>query len=391
MRIFLSYAWQDRDHAESIFLALRDQGHRVFFDRADLPAGDEYHNRIREAIESSRLFIFLVSPQALDAGSYTLTELEIATKGRRKVLPVALGEIDFAKLPPPLKAVTVLRPDGNIAASVAAAVHRIAADLRRRWLKRAALSVGVLALAGAVTFYGTNGRGKDEIIGRDGAPALLIPAGSFVMGDDENSPRREIYLDAFYMDRFEVTVGRYAKFLEASGKKSAEFPGSDLDKLGDFAVIGISWHDASNYCRWAGKRLPTEAEWEKAARGNDGRKYPWGSDEPTSAHARFGISSTNAVYPNGVSKVGRHLKGIGPFGMYDLAGNAGEWVADWYAPGFSRAQSRNPKGPDSGTAKVLRGGGWMDPPERITATKRMYVNPDERMEDIGFRCARDLE
>jgi formylglycine-generating enzyme required for sulfatase activity len=389
MRIFLSYAWQDREQAKSIYLALRDQGHRVFFDRADLPAGDEYHNRIREAIEGCQLFIFLVSPQALDAESYTLTELDIAEKSRRKLFPVTLGEIDFEKLPPSLKAVTVLRPDGNIPASVAAEVHRIATGFKRTWLKRAAIALSLLVLGGAAIFYGIDGRAKGEIVGKDGAPAVLIPAGNFVMGDDENSPRREIYLDAFSMDRYEVTVGRYAKFLEAGGKKPDDFPESDVKKFGDFAVVGIDWHDANNYCRWANKRLPTEAEWEKSARGNDGRKYPWGSEQPTPAHARFGVSSTKAVYPDGVSEVGRYPKGIGPFGMYDLAGNASEWVADWYAPGFSRAQSRNPKGPDSGTARVVRGGGWMDPAERITATKRMYVSPDERMEDIGFRCARD--
>jgi formylglycine-generating enzyme required for sulfatase activity len=391
MRIFLSYAWQDREQAQSIYLALRDQGHRVFFDRADLPAGDEYHNRIREAIEDCQLFIFVVSPQALDAESYTLSELEIAEKSRRKLFPVALAEIDFAKLPPSLKAVTVLRPDGNIAASVAAEVHRIATSFKRRWLKRAAVASGLLVLGAAAIFYGIDGRGGVEIVGKDGAPAVLIPAGKFVMGDDENSPRREIVLDAFYMDRYEVTVARYGNFLRATRKlnKPNDFPASDLEKFGDFAVVGVDWHDANNYCRWAGKRLPTEAEWEKAARGEDGRKYPWGLDEPTTAHARFGVSSSKPVYPDGVSQVGKHPKGIGPFGMYDLAGNAWEWVADWYSTSFSRGQLQNPKGPDSGTSKVVRGGGWMDPADRITATKRMYVNPDESMEDIGFRCASD--
>jgi len=391
MRIFLSYASPDREQAQSIYLALRDQGHRVFFDRADLPAGDEYHNRIREAIEDCQLFIFLVTPQALDAESYTLSELEIADKSRRKLLPVALADIDFAKLPPSLKAVTVLRPDGNLAASVAAAVHRIATSLKRKWLKRAAAVSGLLVLGAAAIFYGIDARDGVESVGKDGAPAVLIPAGKFVMGGDENSPRREMFLDAFYMDRYEITVARYGNFLKATGtlNEPDDFPESDLKKFGDFPVVGVNWHGANNYCRWAGKRLPTEAEWEKAARGEDGRNYPWGLDEPTSAHARFGVSSRKPVYPDGVSRVGTHPRGMGPFGMYDLAGNAWEWVADWYSTSFPRGESQNPKGPDSGTAKVIRGGGWMDPADRITATKRMYLNPNESMEDTGFRCARD--
>ncbi|MGH7853772.1 MAG: toll/interleukin-1 receptor domain-containing protein [Candidatus Binatia bacterium] len=197
MRIFLSYAWQDREQAKSIYLALRDQGHRVFFDRADLPPGDEYHNRIREAIQGSRLFIFLVSPQAFDAESYTLTELAIAEKSSVKLFPVLLGEIDIAKLPTSLKAVTVHRPGGNLAASVAAEVHRIAAIFKRRWIKRAAVALGLLVLVIGGIFYGIERRGKGEFAGKDGGPADLIPAGKFVMGDDENSPRREIYLALF--------------------------------------------------------------------------------------------------------------------------------------------------------------------------------------------------
>lgn len=393
MRIFLSYASQDREQAQSIYLALRDQGHRVFFDRADLPPGDEYHNRIREAIEDCHLFIFLVTSQALDAESYTLSELEIAEKNQRKLFPVALTDIDFSKLPPSLKSVTVLRPDGNIAASVAAEIHRIATSLKRKWLKRMAVVSGLLVMGAAAIFYGIHALDGVEIVGKDGAPAVLIPSGKFVMGDDENSPRREIFLDAFYMDRYEVTVARYGNFLKATGNLAQpdDFPASDLGKFGDFAVVGVDWRAANNYCRWAGKRLPTEAEWEKAARGEDGRKYPWGLDEPTAAHARFGVSSSKPVYPDGVSQVGKHPKGIGPFGMYDLAGNAWEWVADWNSTSFPRGQSQNPKGPDNGTAKVIRGGGWMDPADRITATKRMYLNPDASTEDIGFRCARNPE
>src|SRR5919106_2351629 len=127
MRIFLSYASQDREQAKLIYPALREQGHKVFFDRTDLPAGDEYHNRIREAIQNSHLFIFLLSPNAVDAGSYTLEELSIAEKAGSKLLPVVLREPPIDQVPASIRAVTFHQPAGNLVASVAAEVHRIAA------------------------------------------------------------------------------------------------------------------------------------------------------------------------------------------------------------------------------------------------------------------------
>ena len=393
IRIFISYASQDREPANSIYLALRDQGQRAFFDRTDLPAGDEYHNRIRKAIQKSHLFIFLLSPNALDADSYTLEELSIAEKAGVKLLPVVLREPAMDQIPASIKNVTFHRPAGNLAASVAAEVHRIAADFMRKRLKRfAAALLIVIAVAGGF-FYLHEARNKGELIGKDGAPAVLIPAGSFVMGDDENSPRRDVYVDAFYMDKYEVTVSRYAKFLKSTGNVGApeEWETVDLQNGAELPVVGVDWHDADSYCRWAGKRLPTESEWEKAARGSDERKYPWGNDVPTPEHAIFGKPYKNPVYKDGVAAVGRHPKGTSPFGIHDLSGNVSEWVADWFAEGFSRADVRNPKGAEKGTVKAIRGGGWYDPPERLIIAKRWYANPDQRSDDLGFRCASDVK
>jgi formylglycine-generating enzyme required for sulfatase activity len=238
-----------------------------------------------------------------------------------------------------------------------------------------------------------NARNRQGLIGKDGAPAILIPAGSFIMGDDESSPRRELFVDAFYMDKFEITVARYAKFLQATGnvKTPEEWDAVNVQNDGEFPVVGVDWQDADSYCRWAGKRLPTEAEWEKAARGADERKYPWGNDPPSAERARFAKPYQNPVYKDGIAPVGSYAKGASSFGVFDLAGNASEWVADWYSESFQRAEARNPKGPEGGTGKVLRGGGWYDPAERITATRRMYASPANRADDIGFRCARDLK
>ncbi len=402
MRVFLSYASKDRSVAERTYLALRAEGLAVFFDRADLPPGEEYDAHIRKAIEGSDLLVFLVSAEALNAGSYTLTELEIAQKTWRdpggRVLPVLLQPMDLASLPAYLRAVTVLQPAGNVPADVADAVRRIAGARRRRL--RAALGVGLGALAVAVVgarllapgAVGTLlGHPAAAIKGNDGMPALLIPGGAFVMGDDEWSPRREVHVDAFYMDAYEVSVAQYGRFLRAGGgrAKPESWDQATVDARGDRPVVGVSWREAEAYCHWAGKRLPTEAEWEKAARGTDGRTYPWGESEPNADLANFGKPSDQPV-AKVLEPVTSHASGRSPYGVYNLAGNAAEWVADWFEESFPSDDRWNPKGPDHGKGKVLRGGGWDDAPEALRTARRYYSDPSERADDRGFRCARDL-
>jgi formylglycine-generating enzyme required for sulfatase activity len=396
MRIFLSYPSQDRALVEPIYLALRAQGHSVFFDRTDLLPGDEYDNRIREAIEKADLLIFILSPDAVDAGSYTLTELEIAQKTWElpggRVLPVMLRPLPLDQIPPYLKSVTFLQPDGNETATVADAVHRIALTRRKRLFAVVARGLAVaLAVGIGACFWWTNRQPATERTGKDGAPAMMVPAGTFTMGDDEESPLREVFVDAFYLDKYEVTTSRYAKFLQATGSVNAPDYWEDVgqDRGGDLPVVGVDWHDADGYCRWAGKRLPTDAEWEKAARGTDRRVYPWGNDQPTAARARFGQPLVGP-YKGGLAAVGSHAEGQSPYGVHDLAGNVSEWVADWFTESFAPSDARNPKGPENGPGKVIRGGGWYDPPGRLTSTKRYHAMPDQRLDDLGFRCALDV-
>ncbi|HXV82918.1 MAG TPA: SUMF1/EgtB/PvdO family nonheme iron enzyme, partial [Candidatus Binatia bacterium] len=397
MRVFLSYASEDRELVEAIYLSLRSQGHTVFFDRADLPPGQEYDARIRRGIERSQLFIFLISPYSLDAGSYTLTELGIAQKTWEhpagSVLPVVVRSTPLDQIPAYLKSVTLLEPHGNVVATVADAVHRIALECRRALLRKVFKGVAAASIVvGAAYFYWVYREPGREITGQDGAPAVAVPAGNFTMGDDEESPLREIYLDAFYIDKYEVTVARYAKFLKTTGnvRLPEDWKEASLDGANELPVVGVDWHDADAYCKWAGKRLPTEAEWEKAARGTDGRRYPWGNDEPTSSRANFGKSSAVSPYKGGLAPVGSREAGSSPYGVQDLAGNAGEWVADWFGAGFRRGDLRNPKGPENGTDKVIRGGGWYDPPVRLNLSRRMHASPDNRAHDVGFRCANDF-
>ncbi len=232
-----------------------------------------------------------------------------------------------------------------------------------------------------------------EIIGKDGAPMVLIPVGEFTMGsdkgDDDEEPVHKVFIDSFYLDKFEVTNGRFAKFVEAI---QSEPPWGFADKetpvlRQDQPVRWVNWMEAMGYCLWAGKRLPTEAEWEKAARGSDGRAYPWGNDPPTPAHAVFGLKEGSDT----VSAIGNRDKGKSPFGVHDLAGNLYEWTTDWYDEQFySKNPAINPRGPVEGTAKVQRGGSYINGAYRLRSSFRTKGDPTEHDPNVGFRCAQDV-
>jgi formylglycine-generating enzyme required for sulfatase activity len=227
------------------------------------------------------------------------------------------------------------------------------------------------------------------------APMADIPAGDFMMGSDgsqaleDERPSHRIWLNAFSIDVYEVTTLQYASFL-AAGQRAApwQWETVDLGQHGDRPVIGVSWHDAEAFCHWKGKRLPTEAEWEKAARGTDGRLYPWGNQTPTQDVANFALGARFS-YNQVLLPVHSHEKGNSPYGLYHMAGNAYEWVQDWYGTNYYEVSlDRNPQGPTQGQFKVLRGGSWSDLPKYLLTYGRFKLLPDTKNSYTGFRCAK---
>ena len=227
-------------------------------------------------------------------------------------------------------------------------------------------------------------------------PMIMIPEGAFRMGADgtdaleDEKPQHEVWLDRFEMDRDEVTTGHYAEFLVSTTRPAPwQWESVDLSQHSDRPVIGVSWFDAEAYCRWRGKRLPTEAEWEKAARGTDGRLFPWGNQSPREELANFGLGARFS-YSQVLAPVERYEQGRSPYGLSQMAGNVGEWVADWYGSAYYETGARrNPSGPELGSFRVVRGGSWSDLPKYLLTYGRFKLLPETRNSYTGFRCARD--
>jgi len=245
-----------------------------------------------------------------------------------------------------------------------------------------------------ILFEGTSG--DDDMV--------FIPAGEFIMGSDEEElkpiiqkfghradfigydfdsekPRRKVFVKSFYIDRYEVTNAQYKKFIDATGhippyhwENGTYPPGRD-----NYPVINVSWYDAKAYAKWAGKRLPTEEEWEKAARGTDGRIYPWGSEfDPNkvrTAEAMLRSILSPAELLKSAAPVNEYEEDRSPYGVHDMAGNVMEWTDSWYEKGHTR---------------VVKGASWVHLGPRARSASREGVEPDKVSHIIGFRCAADV-
>lgn len=227
---------------------------------------------------------------------------------------------------------------------------------------------------------------------------VLIPSGYAMMGAENGDltassnakPYHLVYLDAFYMDTYEVTNADYAVCV-AAGKCEELHSKASLtrtDYYNDptyarFPVVNVTWQEASDYCTFVEKRLPTEAEWERAARGmEDNRRYPWGNGSPKAANLNI------SMIPGDTERIGIYTQGSSPFGVSDMLGNVSEWVSDWYDPSwYEKTGIENPTGPSTGAAKVVRGSSFQTDLTDIHIAMRSGMNPEVYSDDIGFRCA----
>lgn len=277
----------------------------------------------------------------------------------------------------------------------------------------------------------------------DNMPMRYVAAGEFIMGNngtadlemdvaEDEAPVHTVFLSGYWIDQYLVSNQQFSQFVEETGYitnaeednlawvltgkgnlgwedviganwQHPRGPESDLEGLERHPVIHVSWYDAQAYCEWAGGRLLTEAEWEKAARGTDGRYYPWGNVAPTGTQANFADSNYAQVNPvpsrilpdidDGyifTSPVNAYPEGVSPYGVYDMSGNVLEWVADWYDESYyDTSPYKDPKGPDTGAEKVIRGGFWYYSFKQNTTTNRGYWAPDLTFYNYGFRCAFD--
>lgn len=265
--------------------------------------------------------------------------------------------------------------------------------------------ISVFLILLSLTACSNNGQGSTMVSNKDGMTMVFVPKGEFLMGSNEGydlyeKPVHSVKLDAYWIDQTSVTNAMYQQCVLQGGCTPPSESGSatresyyENPEFNDFPVIFINWTQANDYCAWAGRRLPTEAEWEKAARGSDGRIYPWGNDLPSGNQANFADNSSNFAwaeksiddgYPD-TAPVGSFPEGKSVYWAYDMAGNVWEWVNDWY--GMYPAESvSNPLGPASGKTRVMRGGSFNSSMEELRTSIRLEFNQTDSFDDFGFRC-----
>lgn len=443
--VFVSYSSKDKVIADSIVAELENKNIRCWYAPRDIKPGDDWGEAIAQAISGSQVFLLVFSKNS-NRSQRVLDELNLAISKEIVILPFRIEKLDpsgamllhlasrhwldafspswkvflvdlvrtmqtileknvetyenkttIQNTKPNLKRWLIAGMIGIVLTGITLAFFNgwfgsnIFSELvpmkNRTPSMTAAPSLTKIPPTSTPTMTPTPSIGSTRVSQIDGMGLKYVPAGEFTMGITNGpfeieGPAHQVYLDAFWIDKTEVTIGMYKLCVYQGACNEKEFEYTD-----PYPMTKASWEDARAYCEWAGRRLPTEAEWEKAAKGTDNRKYPWGNEAPTSQHAS---ASERSLLP-----AGSLPDGASPYGALDMAGNAWEWVADWYEP-YSTDSQTNPTGPDSGKFKILRGGSNETYDIMIRTTYRQKVDPLQYLIDKetwntyllgGFRCA----
>jgi formylglycine-generating enzyme required for sulfatase activity len=395
-KVFISHRWAEGEHKFACELkeALENyEDIKVLLDEYEMLPGDTIQDWMDDAIQKGcDVFLFVLSPHALESKN-CMYELDLARETGVPIIPVFIRDCEI-----PEKLKGILYADFRKGLHLPFhSVERLVKGIRRQAERRK-------DRVGEVVY-------TEQVNPKDGAAMVWIPAGEFLMGTtdaqiadllkrfpdwerswfEDEKPQRRIYLDGYWMYKHEVTVEQYRRFCAEMGRSMPTEPRWGWRE--DHPIVNVTWYDAMAYCKWAGVRLPTGAEWEKAARGTDGRLWPWGNewDGSRCKGVESGIRATTSVgaYPSGVS----------PYGVMDVAGNVWEWCLDEYdAKFYAKGPERNPicGGSISSVtsnitnvkaARVLRGGSWANTPFNLRVANRSYSQPSYTYFNVGFRCA----
>ena len=447
-QIFISYSRKDISFVEKMAGDLKNAGLEVWYDVSGLAGGAHWRREIENAINNSQFIVVVLSPDSIES-DWVEREFLFASNRKRPIIPLLyracelpmnylnLNYIDvqgnkyrenFDELlqalriePDPGIVPPSRKPAFSLKTGLIAAFVLLLGTLMAVLLPKISNNTPPVVVTISQTSRPpsepsptretpqaspipvaissvTPAPNPAEISDLDpsGNPIAmrLVPEGEFTMGskigEPDEAPVHNVYLDAFYMDTYEVTNALYEACVSAgvcdpphqvnSYSHSSYYGNSEFD---NYPVVYVDWSQAKAYCEWRSADLPTEAQWEKAARGTDGRVYPWGE----------GINCERASYggcQSDIDGVGSYESGISPFGLYDMAGNVWEWVSDWYSETYYRnSPASNPLGPDGGTHRVLRGGTWDSPDHNLHTSRRLKYKPAFYTEGIGFRCSRD--
>jgi formylglycine-generating enzyme required for sulfatase activity len=448
-QVFISYSnekegssiSQDRQVAEKICAALESQDIRCWIAPRDILPGEEWLNAMIDAVEKSKIVVLVFSSNT-NKSSMVVEEISQAVQANIKIIPfrienvfpqgtlrVLRGRHWLDAFTQPLEKhidqleIVVSRHLGKKPGKPSKSI-KVKADEKEKEKNYKAdkekikdleeMPEDVKDVASKGIKVEKNKKGLWEAYYQDGIVMVYIPAGEFTMGSEDyerEKPPHNVFLDGYWMGKTEVTVGQFRIFINDNGymteaeksggayvyveskwekKRDANWKNPYFSQDDKHPVVCVSWNDANAYCDWLSKKtglkfkLPTEAQWEKAARGEDGRKYPWGKREPDGKLANFDDSIGKT------SPVGSYLQGASPFGLLDMAGNVWEWCADWYGSDYYKnSPDKNPMGPEDGTSRVLRGGGWSYIADGVRCAFRDFVDPSVRDFDVGFRLCQD--